>query len=187
MQPLAVLAMFAAFVLGGLLLVPVTLLIGVAVLVFGPIEGALYAIVGALASAASTYALGRVLGRDVVRRLAGRGLNALSRRLAKTGLLAMTLVRLLPLAPFSIVNAVAGASHIGWRDFLLGTLLGMVPGIVVIATFIDRTVAVVNDPGPDTIAVLVAVAGLACVAIWSLQKRVARSPARIPSTAEHVG
>lgn len=186
-QPLAVLAMFAAFVLGGLMLVPVTLLIGVSVLVFGPIEGALYAIVGSLASAASTYAIGRMLGRDVVRHLAGNGLNALSRRLAKKGLLAMTLVRLLPLAPFSVVNAVAGASHIGWRDFLLGTLLGMVPGIVVIATFIDRTVAVVQDPGPDTITVLVAVAVLACVAIWSLQKRVARSPARIPSNAEHVG
>jgi phosphatidylserine/phosphatidylglycerophosphate/cardiolipin synthase-like enzyme/uncharacterized membrane protein YdjX (TVP38/TMEM64 family) len=187
LQPLSVLAMFAAFVIGGLMLVPVTLLIGVAVLVFGPIEGALYAIVGALASAASTYAIGRVLGRDLVRRLAGRGLNALSRHLAKRGLLAMTLVRLLPLAPFSVVNAVAGASHIGWRDFLLGTVLGMVPGIVVIATFIDRTVAVVNDPGPDTIVVLVAVAALACAAIWSLQKRVARSPAQIRSNAEHVG
>jgi phospholipase D1/2 len=187
MQPLAVLTMFAAYVIGGLMLVPVTLLIGVTVLVFGPIEGALYAIVGALASAASTYAIGRVLGRDVVRRIAGRRLNALSRRLAAKGLLAMTLVRMLPLAPFSVVNVVAGASHIGWRDFLLGTLFGMTPGIVVIATFIDRTVAVVQDPGPHTITVLVAVAILACVAIWSLQKWVARSPARIPANAEHVG
>ena len=99
----------------------------------------------------------------------------------------MTLVRMLPLAPFSVVNIVAGASHIGWRDFLLGTLLGMIPGIVVIATFIDRTVAVVQDPGPHTITVLVAVAILACAAIWSLQKWVARSPARIPANAEHVG
>ena len=187
MQPLAVLAMFAAYVIGGLMLVPVTLLIGATVLVFGPVEGALYAIVGALASAASTYAIGRMLGRDLVRRLAGRGLNALSRRLAKRGLLAMTLVRLLPLAPFSVVNAVAGASHIGWRDFLLGTLFGMVPGILVIATFIDRTVAVVNDPGPDTIATLVAVALLAGAAIWSLQKWVARSPPPAAPTAEHVG
>jgi phospholipase D1/2 len=186
MQPLAVLTLLAGFVIGGLMLVPVTLLIGVAVLVFGPLEGALYALVGALASAASTYAIGRVLGRDLVRRLAGDGLNALSTRLAKKGLLAMTLVRLLPLAPFSVVNAVAGASHISWRDFLLGTLLGMTPGIVVIATFVDRTVAVVNEPGADTIAVLVAVAALACAAIWSLQKRVARSPPRIVPSAEHV-
>ncbi len=185
-QPLVVAATFAAYMLGGLMLVPVTLLIGATVLVFGPIEGALYATGGALASAASSYAIGRALGRDLVRRLAGRGLNALSRRLAKRGLLAMTLVRLLPLAPFTIVNAVAGASHIGWRDFLLGTLLGMLPGIVVIAAFVDSTVAVVNDPGLRTIAVLLAVAAVACAAIWSVQRWVARTPARVASP-EHVG
>ena len=185
-RPLMVAATFAAYVLGGLLLVPVTLLIGATVLVFGPIEGALYAMGGALASAASTYAIGRALGRDLVRRLAGRGLNALSRRLAKQGLLAMALVRLLPLAPFSVVNAVAGASHIGWRDFLLGTLLGMAPGIVVIATFVGSTVAVVNDPTPRTITVLVAVAAVACAAIWSMQRWVARTTARVAPPA-HVG
>jgi phospholipase D1/2 len=186
LQPLAVLAMLAAFVAGGLMLVPVTLLICVSVLVFGPVEGAVYAIFGALLSAASTYAIGRVTGRDVVRRLAGNGLNALSRRLAKRGLVAMTLVRLLPVAPFSIVNIVAGASHIGWRDFLLGTVLGMLPGIVVIALFVDRAVAVVDDPGADTITVLAAVAVLAGAAIWSLQKRVAEATPRV-ATGEHVG
>jgi phospholipase D1/2 len=185
LAPLAVLAMLGAFVVGGLMLIPVTLLICVSVLVFGPVEGGVYAVVGSLLSAASTYAIGRVTGRDVVRRLAGDGLNALSRRLAKRGLVAMTLVRLLPVAPFSIVNIVAGASHIGWRDFLLGTILGMLPGIVVIAMFIDRAVAVVNDPGPDTITVLLAVAVLACAGIWSLQKRVAQTSPR--ATAEHVG
>ena len=185
-QPLVAAAAIAAYVLGGLLLVPVTLLIGATVLVFGPIEGALYAMGGALASAASTYALGRALGRDLVRRLAGRGLNALSRRLAKQGLLAMAVVRLLPLAPFSIVNAVAGASHIGWRDFLLGTLLGMFPGIVVIAAFVESTVAVVDDPGPRTIAVLAAVAAVACGAVWSMQRWVARTSAGVASP-EHVG
>ena len=186
LQPLAVFAMLGAFVAGGMMLVPVTLLICVSVLIFGPIEGGVYAILGALLSAASTYGIGRVAGREVVRQLAGSGLNALSRRLAKRGLLAMTLVRLLPVAPFSIVNIVAGASHIGWRDFLLGTLLGMLPGIVVIATFIDRAVAVVNDPGADTITVLLAVGVLACAAIWSLQKWVAQPPAAA-ATAEHVG
>jgi uncharacterized membrane protein YdjX (TVP38/TMEM64 family) len=186
-HPLAVFAMLAAFVVGGLILVPVTLLIGVSVLVFGPIEGGVYALAGALASAATTYALGRVLGRELVRRLAGPGLNALSRRLARKGLIAMTIVRLLPLAPFSVVNAVAGASHIGWRDFLAGTILGMAPGIAIIATFLDRAVAVVNDPGPDTIGVLIAVAVLALLGIWSLQKRVARSAGSPAPAAEHVG
>jgi phosphatidylserine/phosphatidylglycerophosphate/cardiolipin synthase-like enzyme/uncharacterized membrane protein YdjX (TVP38/TMEM64 family) len=185
-HPLAVFAMLGAFVVGGLMLVPVTLLIGISVLVFGPVEGALYAVAGSLASAASTYAVGRSLGRDVVRRIAGAGLNALSRRLAKRGLIAMTIVRLLPLAPFTIVNAVAGASHIGWRDFLIGTVLGMAPGIAIIATFVDRAVAVVDDPGVDTIGILVAVAAVALAALWTLQKWVARGTTAA-ARAEHVG
>ena len=37
---------------------------------------------------------------------------------------------MLPIAPFSIVNVVAGASHIRWSDFLLGTVIGLLPGII---------------------------------------------------------
>ena len=186
-SPLAVVAALAAFVLGGVVLVPVTLMIAATVLVFGPIEGGVYALAGALLSAATTYALGRALGRDLVRQIAGPRLNALSRRLARKGLLAMTLVRLLPVAPFSIVNSVAGASHIGWRDFLLGTVLGMAPGIALTALFIDRAVAVVRDPGIDTAAVLAGVAALAFAFFWPLQKRLGRVPEPITPNADHVG
>ena len=48
----------------------------------------------------------------------------------------MAVVRNLPVAPFTIVNMVAGASHIKLGDFLLGTALGMAPGIVAIMVFI---------------------------------------------------
>jgi len=186
-SPLSVLAALLAFVGGGLVFVPVTVMIAATVLVFGPVEGAFYALAGSLLSAATTYAVGRALGREFVRNVAGRRLNELSRRLARKGLFAMTVVRLLPIAPFSVVNGVAGASHIGWRDFLLGTVLGMTPGIVLTAAFMDRAVAVVRDPGVDTVVVLVAVVALAFAFFWPLQKRLGRMPERIPPNAEHVG
>ena len=37
-------------------------------------------------------------------------------------------LRIVPVAPFTVVNLVAGASHISFRDFALGTLLGMLAG-----------------------------------------------------------
>ena len=86
-----------------------------------------------------------------------------------------------------MVNLVFGALHVKARVFLLGTLLGMGPGIAVIATILDRAVAVVNDPGPDTVGVLIAVGAIAFAGVWSLQKRVARPPASAPPAAEHVG
>lgn len=186
-QPLAPLAAVGAFVVGAVVLVPVTLMIAATALLFGPVEGALYAFAGALAGGAATYALGRALGRDAVRQLAGPKLNLLSRRLARRGWLTMTIVRLVPLAPFGVVNAVAGASHIGWRDFLVGTALGLLPGLVLTSAFVDRAVAAVQEPGVATLAMLAAVVAVAVgIARW-LQRRLApRRDAPSPD-GEHAG
>lgn len=169
-SPLAPLAVIAAYVAGGLLVVPVMLLIAVTAAVFGPVTGMLYALAGAIASAATTYAIGRRLGRDTVRRLAGHRLNRLSQRLAKRGVLAILLVRLLPVAPYSIVNLVAGASHIGWRDFLLGTVLGLAPGIVMATVFVDRAIEAIRHPGPLTYLVLCIIAGVIVLAGFAVRR-----------------
>jgi phosphatidylserine/phosphatidylglycerophosphate/cardiolipin synthase-like enzyme/uncharacterized membrane protein YdjX (TVP38/TMEM64 family) len=186
-HPLAPLAIVAAFVIAGFLFVPVTLLIGACALVFGPLAGSLYAFVGAIASAAATYGAGRLLGRDAVRRLAGSALNRISQRLGRRGLIAVTLVRLVPLAPFTVVNAVAGASHIGWRDFLVGTALGLLPGLVVTAAFVDRALAAARHPGPGTFALLAAVAAVAVAAVRWIRRRLAPPRDPGPADGEHAG
>jgi len=48
-------------------------------------------------------------------------------------------VRLVPVAPFTLINLVAGVTRIRFRDYLLGTALGMAPGIFVI-TLLSRGV-----------------------------------------------
>jgi uncharacterized membrane protein YdjX (TVP38/TMEM64 family) len=59
--------------------------------------------------------------------------------------------------PITIVNLVAGASHLQLRDFLVGTALGMAPGIVAVCVFTDRLAAALSDPSPLQITVLVIV------------------------------
>jgi uncharacterized membrane protein YdjX (TVP38/TMEM64 family) len=157
-MPLAPLIVLGAYVLAGLLVIPVMLMITVTGIVFGPLVGGIYALAGSLLSGIVTYTIGRKLGRETVRRFAGKRLNAITRGLAKRGLLTMILVRVVPVAPFTVVNVVAGASHIGWRDFLLGTALGMLPGIVATVVFVDRLIAAVRHPGPKTIALLTLIA-----------------------------
>jgi phospholipase D1/2 len=152
--PFTPVAIVASYVIAGLLMVPVTLLIAVTGIVFGPLTGAAYAIGGSLLSAAVTYALGHWLGRDAVRRLLGARINRLSRRIAKRGILAMVVVRLLPIAPFTVVNVVAGASHLGFRDYMLGTLLGMAPGIAITVTFVHNLAEAVRNPSPGTVSML---------------------------------
>ncbi|MGH8714162.1 MAG: VTT domain-containing protein [Casimicrobiaceae bacterium] len=170
-SPFAPLIVIGGFVLGGLVVIPVTMLIAATGIVFGPWLGMLYSLAGATLSAVFVYAIGRELGRDAVRRVAGRRINDLSRRIAKRGLLAMLFVRIVPIAPFSIINLVAGASHLAFRDFVVGTILGIAPGTVVIVFFVDRIVAAVRHPGLLSFALLALVAGVAIAGTLAVRAR----------------
>ena len=71
----------------------------------------------------------------------------------------MTVLRLLPIAPFTVVNLVAGASEIRARDYMLGSLFGMSPGIVLMTMFGDRLGMAAR---PDLPNLLVVVGGRDC-------------------------
>jgi phospholipase D1/2 len=172
--PFTPIAVIASYVIAGLLMFPVMVLIAVTGIVFGPVLGAAYALAGTLLSAAVTYGLGVWLGRETVRRLIGPRINSLSLRIAKRGILAMLVVRLLPLAPFTVVNVIAGASHIRFRDYMLGTLLGMTPGIVITVTFIHHLAEAVRNPSAGTITVLAGVVALLIGSAIGLQRLLAR-------------
>jgi phosphatidylserine/phosphatidylglycerophosphate/cardiolipin synthase-like enzyme/uncharacterized membrane protein YdjX (TVP38/TMEM64 family) len=167
-----------AYLLASTLAVPITVLILLTVLVFGPYAGFAYSVSGSLLGAVFTYWLGHALGRDTVRHLAGRRVNLLSRRLARHGLLAVLAVRTIPVAPFTVVNLVAGASHIHFRDFVLGTLLGMTPGILAVTLFADRIAAVLRDPTPTTLALLGAAVAAIVLGAWKLRNWLIRTGRR---------
>jgi phosphatidylserine/phosphatidylglycerophosphate/cardiolipin synthase-like enzyme/uncharacterized membrane protein YdjX (TVP38/TMEM64 family) len=170
-HPWAPLGVALAFIGGGLVAFPLLVLIAATALVFGPMLGPLYALFGALLSAAMTFAIGRKLGRETVRKLAGKRVNDLSRRLARRGLIAVAFVRLLPVAPFSVVNVVAGASHIRRSDFMLGTLIGLLPGIATMTFFVDRAVAAIRHPGTVTFVLLAAAVALIVGLAFTLRRR----------------
>ncbi|MCG5075379.1 VTT domain-containing protein [Paraburkholderia sp. RG36] len=159
-----------AYALAAIASVPVTVLIVCAGLLFGALAGSLYALAGSLLAALVSYAIGRWAGREAVRRRAGSRLNRLSKRLGRQGLAAVVVLRLLPLAPFVLVNLAAGASHIALRDYLLGTLIGMGPGIVLGTAFAQQLAAAVRHPAPGSVAMLVAI-GVALVGFSVALKR----------------
>ena len=77
---------------------------------------------------------------------------------------------MLPLAPFSVVNIVAGASPVRFMDYLLGTALGLSPGILLTTTFAHNLMQVIRNPRADTIAILLIVV-LLLIAFALLTKR----------------
>jgi len=153
------------FVVASLVAVPVTLLILVTALVFGPLTGALVALLGSTLSAVAGYGIGRATGRRAVETLAGGSLDRVSRRLASRGILTVITVRIVPVAPFAVINLIAGASHVRLRDFIIGTILGMTPGVIAMAVFAEGLLSLIGRADFRAIALvivgLVALVGLA--------------------------
>jgi uncharacterized membrane protein YdjX (TVP38/TMEM64 family) len=152
-----------ALAIASTLMIPITGLIVAVGLVFGTWSGFACAIGGSLLGATFGYEIGRRLWRDAVRHLGGRNLNRLNRLLDHGGVLAVAAVRNVPVAPFGVVNLVAGSLRIHYRSFFCGTLIGMAPGTLVLVLLADQAVQVVRDPRLET-----AFTGLALVAITSL-------------------
>lgn len=123
----------AAFVVGGLIVFPVLVLIAATAAALGPWLGFATAMAGVLLSALLLFAIGRFLGRERLQRLLGRRAARIQERVVGKGILAVVVIRMIPIAPFSLVNVAAGASTLPLRDFMLGTLLGMMPGILAMA------------------------------------------------------
>ena len=147
-SPLAPLIALAAFVVGGFVVFPVNLLIAATIVVFGPLAGVAYALAGSTLSAAAVHETGRQLPASVFARLAGERGEGLRQRIVGHGLIAVALVRLVPVAPYSFVSLIAGAARIRRVPYLIGTALGMTPGIVLYALFVDRARAALLDPHP---------------------------------------
>jgi uncharacterized membrane protein YdjX (TVP38/TMEM64 family) len=152
------------------LAVPLMFLTLVALAAYGPLAGSACVLAGALLGAAASYGVGMLLGREVIEHLAGPRVNILSRRLGERGLLAVIAVRLVPVAPFAVVNMVAGASHIRLRDLLLGTAIGIAPATLVMAVFVEQITAALRSPTALTFALLGLTVALVAVGVWGLRR-----------------
>jgi phospholipase D1/2 len=159
-HPLAPLAALGVYAAASLVMCPINLLVLATVLVFGPFLGALVALAGVLLSSVQMWAIGRLVGAEGVRRLGGRRVLAVRRQLQRRGIVTMTLVRLVPVAPAPLVSLAAGAFDVKLGDFTVGTALGMAPGILGLALLGERLLAALVHPTPGKIAAALAVAGL---------------------------
>nr|WP_050777887.1 VTT domain-containing protein [Micromonospora sp. ATCC 39149]QLJ97235.1 TVP38/TMEM64 family protein [Micromonospora carbonacea] len=118
-------------ILGGALLlvalVPrtfVTLAVGA---IFGPLEGAVYALGAALLAAALGFAVGRALGREfVAERVRGR-LARLDGWFTRQSVLGVATVRLLPISGYGLVSYGYGTTGARVLPFLAGSVLASAP------------------------------------------------------------
>jgi len=153
-SPARHLYILGAYIIGSILLVPITVLILLTAILFGPVLGSVYSLIGCLAGAAITYAIGHFLGQELVQKIAGAKWQRLEKKIAQSGIIAVATLRLLPVAPFTIVNVVSGAFKVPVREYAVGSLLGLVPGILVTNVFAHQFENAIRNPGIGTFIVL---------------------------------
>jgi uncharacterized membrane protein YdjX (TVP38/TMEM64 family) len=155
--PAAVLAFAALAFLGA----PQVMLIAAAAVVFGPWEGSLYAWIGTFVSALIGFELGRVFGGRMIRDLKSPGVDRFLALVGRNGFMASLIIRLVPAAPFIVVNMAAGTARVRRRDYALGTAIGIAPKILLTA-FAGGTVSAAFHGGGLAQIGLLALA----VALW---------------------
>ncbi|MEO0880541.1 MAG: VTT domain-containing protein [Pseudomonadota bacterium] len=133
-SPWAVAVVISIYVLLALTGFPQILLITATVLTFGPRNGAVYAWMATMTSATVTFALGRLWGSQWVSRFGGQRVRKTIDFIGRHGVLASALVRVVPSAPFIVVNSAAGAAHIPIWKFWAGTAIGIIPKIALVAS-----------------------------------------------------
>jgi uncharacterized membrane protein YdjX (TVP38/TMEM64 family) len=164
-HPAAPAVVAAAYALGTLVMFPRSVLTVASVIVFGPILTLVCALSGLLLSALLSFWAGFRLGSERLGLSAGLYLTRIGHNVRPKGIWAVVCLRLVPVAPFTVVNILAGAVRIRPAHFFFGTLIGLLPGIVATIVFSDRLLAAWRAPDETNILPLIIVAIAVAIAV----------------------
>jgi phospholipase D1/2 len=180
-HPAAFYLVVGAYLLGSLVLFPVTILNVATVFTFGPILGNIYALAGWLASAAMGYGIGRSTGRKMVQKLAR---DRLIRPVGRHGFLTVLTLRVFPVAPFTVVNVLVGAWRIRFWDFFMASIVGRIPGIILLTLAGVQVESLLRQPGLIGVVLLGLTLILVPLALSRLFKRLLSGDRRQPASSK---
>lgn len=147
--------------------IPVSVMAVTAGVLFGVLEGSVLSVIGVLLGSWGAYWLARALGRDTVTTLLGRHAHTVEQRLGNAGFEAVFMLRILPGLPYWPVNYGSGAFGIAHRDYVVASVLAVIPGqvsLVAVGAFVAEP-SVAGGVGV-AIAWLVVLA----ITIWSYRR-----------------
>ncbi|WP_156389619.1 VTT domain-containing protein [Methylobacterium sp. Leaf465] len=142
--PLGPVAFAALFILATLLVIPGTPLTIAGALAFGWWSLPIVLAAATIGSVLAFFAARSVLRQRVERVIARRpAMVATMEAVGDGGWQLLTLMRVSPFVPFNAQNYILGLTRVRMRDFLVSTLLGMIPGTIlcVYLGVIGRTAA----------------------------------------------
>ena len=123
------------YVVGVCLFVPGAVLTGLGAVIFGPYWGFVYVWIGAMIGASAAFFIGRTLGREFAASLVGDRLRRYDDTIERNGFATVLYLRLIYF-PFTPMNFGMGLTKVHFRDYLLGTGLGILVGTFIFTFFI---------------------------------------------------
>lgn len=112
---------------------------------FGLYWGALYTMIGALIGATVAFYISRLLGRGAIEKLVKGKWQKFDEGVEKGGFLLILILRLIPIIPFNAISLGAGLTRIKYSDYILSTMIGIIPGVLVFTNLGDKAWKV-NSP-----------------------------------------
>jgi uncharacterized membrane protein YdjX (TVP38/TMEM64 family) len=122
----------AIYIPATVLAVPGSLLSLGAGAAFGLVRGTLAVSIGSTLGAAAAFLIGRTLARGWVEQKVAHKprFRALDHAIGAEGFKIVLLLRLSPVFPFNVLNYALGLTRISFRNYLLASWIGMLPGTV---------------------------------------------------------
>ncbi|MDY6843099.1 MAG: TVP38/TMEM64 family protein [Thermodesulfobacteriota bacterium] len=114
--------------------------------IFGVVMGTIYVNIGATTGSVLAFLLSRTLLRDWVVRKFGNRMEAIDNGLQESGLSYLLFLRLVPLFPFFLINLACGITGMSIKTYILGTMIGILPGSLVYANA-GASLATINNLG----------------------------------------
>ncbi|MEM9805806.1 MAG: TVP38/TMEM64 family protein [Cyanobacteria bacterium P01_D01_bin.56] len=144
---------------------------------FGPWWGSLWTTIGALVAAIVAFGFTRTVGRELVAKQLAGYWQTIDAEIRNGGLFYMFSIRLLPVIPYGLVNFAAGLTSISWKDYVIGTALGTLPGVLpfVLLGSSGLTLSQTGDLVPLVVA-LTLIGMLVGGATWYRRRRSAPTP-----------
>lgn len=128
-------ALFVLVYALGSLFAPVTPFTIAGAVIFGKFQGMLYNFAGDLTGASIAFFLGRYFLHGMARNFLETKLPWLDRKVGEEGFSVIFYLRIFWF-PFIVLNYGAGATRIRFRDYFLGTALGIAPAVFIVTYFI---------------------------------------------------
>lgn len=173
-SPWAPLTIGLIYIVANVVVFPTLALNLAVILALGPWWGMGYALYGTLLAGLLVFAAGRVFGRAPLERLGIDAVDKPLRVIRKSGLPGLILLRMVPVAPYPIVNLLLGAGGIRSWVFLLGTAVGVLPSLLAMGVLGFQLREVFQDPTPTRIGILVAAVVVIGVLGWWAKQRIER-------------